>query len=88
MMLCKRSYEKEKELPQKKNFVCRKLYGDYIGEYPNIKLSFSPSSVKLGKSGKKIISYYIKDNNEKEKIMKEKDDYIYKYLFNSKMFIK
>ena len=29
-MLSKRSYEKEIELPQKKDFVCRKLHNDYL----------------------------------------------------------
>ena len=86
--MCKRSYEKEKDLPQKKNFVCRKLYGDCLDEFPNIKSPFSPSSVKLGKLGKKIISYYIKDNDEKEKIMKEKDEYIYKYYHSKPVFEK
>ena len=33
-MLCKRSYQKEKELPQRKNFVCRKLYGYNLNKYP------------------------------------------------------
>ena len=85
MVLCRRSYEKEKDLPQKKIFFCKKLYNDYLNKFPNIKSSL-PSSVKLGKLGKKIISYYIKDNEEKEKIMNQKDDYIYKY-FHSKPYI-
>ena len=77
-MLCKKSYEKEKELPQKKNFVCRKLSGDYINKYPNIRSSLTPPNVKLGKIGKRIISYYNKNNNKNEKIMREKDDFLYK----------
>ena len=84
-MLCKKSYEKEKDLPQKKDFVCRKLCGDYINKYPNIRTSLTPTNVKLGNLGKKIISYYIKDNDKKEKIMREKDEYLYKY-YHSKPF--
>ncbi len=53
-MLCKKSYEKEKDLPQKKDFVCRKLCGDYINKYPNIRTSLTPTNVKLGNLGKKI----------------------------------
>ena len=84
-MLCKKSYEKEKELPQKKDFVCRKLSGDYINKYPNIRSSLTPPNVKLGKIGKRIISYYIKNNNKNEKIMREKDDFLYNY-YHSKPF--
>lgn len=84
-MLCKKSYEKEKELPQKKDFVCRKLCGDYINKYPNIRTSLTPTNLKLGNLGRKIISYYIKDNDKKEKIMREKDEYLYKY-YHSKPF--
>ena len=84
-MLCKKSYEKEKDLPQKKDFVCRKLCGDYINKYPNIRTSLTPTNVKLGNLGKKIISYYIKDNDKKEKIMREKDEYLYKH-YHSKPF--
>ena len=78
--LCKRSYEKEINLPQKKNFVCRKLFGDNIRQYPNIKQSKKASTIDLGKMGKRIILKYIKNNEEKEKIIEEKKDYIYKYL--------
>ena len=55
-MLCKRSYEKERDLPQKKNFVCRKLYGYNFNRYPNIKTSIDATILDLGKNGKKIIS--------------------------------
>ena len=81
--LCKRSYEKEIDLPQKSNFVCRRLIGHNINKYPNIKKDIYTSILGLGKDGKKIISKYIKDNDEKEKKIKEKEDYIYKY-FHSK----
>ena len=85
-MLCKKSYEKEKELPQKKDFVCRNLSGDYINKYPNIRSSLTPPNVKLGKIGKRIISYYIKNNNKNEKIMNEKDEYLYKYYHSKPYF--
>ena len=85
-MLCRKSYEKEKELPQKKDFVCRKLSGDYINKYPNIRSSLTPPNVKLGKIGKRIISYYIKNNNKNEKIMNEKDEYLYKYYHSKPYF--
>jgi hypothetical protein len=84
-MLCRKSYEKEKELPQKKDFVCRKLSSDYINKYPNIRSSLTPPNVKLGKIGKRIISYYIKNNNKNVKIMREKDDFLYNY-YHSKPF--
>lgn len=82
-MLCKRSYEKEKELPLKTNFVCRKLYGHNLNKYPNIKTSIYASTLDLGKTGKRIISKYIKNNEKNEKIFKKKEDFFYKY-FHSK----
>ena len=85
-MLCRKSYEKENELPQKKDFVCRKLSSDYINKYPNIRSSLTPPNVKLGKIGKRIISYYIKNNNKNEKIMNEKDEYLYKYYHSKPYF--
>ena len=85
-MLCRKSYEKENELPQKKDFVCRNLSGDYINKYPNIRSSTTPPNVKLGKIGKRIIAYYIKNNNKNEKIMNEKDDYLYKYYHSKPYF--
>ena len=45
----------------------------------------TPPNVKLGKIGKRIISYYIKNNNKNEKIMREKDDFLYNY-YHSKPF--
>lgn len=85
-MLSRRSYEKEIELPQKKDFVCRKLHNDYFNEYPNAKFPFPPLFTNLGKLGKKIISFYIKDNQENEKIMKQKEEYIYKYYHSKPHF--
>ena len=81
--LCKRSFEKEIDLPKKPNFVCRRLYGHNIDKYPNIKKDIYTSILDLGKEGKKIISKNIKDNDQKEKMTKEKEDFIYKY-FHSK----
>ena len=80
MCLCKRSYEKEIDLPQKKNFVCRKLFGQNINRYPNIKSTLFDSIANLDKNGKRILGKYIKDNEKREKKLKEKDDYIFKYL--------
>jgi hypothetical protein len=59
-----------------------------LGEFPNGELPFPSLSVKLGKLGKKIISYYIKDNKENEKIMNEKEEYIYKYYHSKPYFEK
>ena len=78
-MLCKRSYEKERDLPLKKNFVCRKLYGYNFNRYPNIKTSIDATILDLGKNGKKIISKYMKDNEKNEKMFKEKEDFLYKF---------
>ena len=78
-MLCKRSYEKEKDLPLKTNFVCRKLCGDNLNKYPNIKKSVYASTLDLGKNGKRIITKYMKDNEKKEKIFKEKEAFLYKF---------
>ena len=54
--------------------------------YPNAKVPFSQSMIKLGKDGKRIISYYVKDNEEKEKIMIKKEEFCYNYC-HSKPFI-
>ena len=78
--MCKRSYEKEINLPQKKNFVCRRLYGHNIDKYPNIKNTLYSSIANLDKDGKRIISNNIKDNEKREKIFEEKDYDVYKYL--------
>ena len=86
-MLCKRSYEKEFELPQKKNFVCRKLVGHDLNKYPNIKNSIYVSTFNLGNNGRRIISNNIKDNEKKEKIFKDKEDFIFNY-FHSKPKLK
>lgn len=80
MLLCKRSYEKTVDLPQNKIFVCRRLYGHNINKYPNIKTSIDASTINLGKNGKRIISKFMNDNEDKEKIIKEKEDFIYKYI--------
>ena len=78
-MLCKRSYEKEKDLPQKTNFVCRRLYGHNLNKYPNKKTSVYASTLNLGKTGKRIIEKYMKNNEKNEKICKEKEEFIYKF---------
>ena len=78
-MLCKKSYEKEKDLPLKKNFICRKLHGYNFNKYPNIKKSMYESTLNLGKNGKRIILKYLKDNEKREKICKEKEEFIRNY---------
>ena len=35
--------------------------------------------MNLGKSGKRIIEKYMKDNEKNEKMFKEKEDFIYKF---------
>ena len=78
-MFCKKSYEKEKDLPFKTNFVCRKLHGYNLNKNPNIKKSLYDSTLNLGKFGKKMILKNIKNYEKKEKIFKEKENFIYNY---------
>ena len=82
MTLSKRSYEKEIELPKKPNFVCRRLYGENICKYPNTKQSINESTLNLGRNGKRVILKFLKDNEKREKIIKEKEDFIYKYYYS------
>ena len=79
MVLSKRRYEKEVDLPQKHNFVCRKLYGDNINKYPNSKQSLNELTFNCGRNGKRIFLKSLKDIEEREKIIKEKENFIYNY---------
>jgi len=83
LLLCKRTYEKESELPQKKNFVCRKMYGDDLNIYPNTKKSLKESIGGLGKIGKNFIIKNIKNNLKMERMLKKKEE-LFNELYHSK----
>ena len=79
--LCERSYQKEKLLPLKKDFTCKKLRNYELNKFPNSKDNLTEAIQKLSPSGKKLIKIFI---NENDKIKKKKRDdeeklYIYKH---------
>ena len=72
--MAKRSYQKEKELPKKTNFLFPKSSGQDFGEQKN----FS----KLSELGQSIISKFVKDNQEKELKLKKKGEEIISYKYS------
>ena len=79
--LCERSYQKEKLLPLKKDFTCKKLRNYELNKFPNSKDNLTEAIQKLSPSGKKLIKIFINENDKIEK--KKRDDeeklYIYKH---------
>ena len=69
--MVKRSFEKEKELPQHKNFAYAKSRGSDFGESKDLS--------KLSELGQSIISKFMKENEIKETTLKKKEEEIEKY---------
>ena len=84
-MLSKRSFEKEKDLPSKKNFVCRKLYQDEFdkriyGKPREINESYCP----LTSLGNSIIGSFIEENKKLENLKFKKEKLHYQLLHSKK----
>ena len=71
MPLIKRSYEKQSEMLDGKNFVCRKLYGENIDKNPYCYgYDKEKASRGLSQEGKKLIGLFINENIKREKMLK------------------
>ena len=83
----KRSYEKEENFLNKKNFICRNLYGEnfdknpYDREYTNLQ----KAEKGLSHDGKRMIRKFILQNKKMEDKLKKEEEILYeKWLKNSK----
>ena len=78
MPLVKRSYEKQSEMLDGKNFVCRDLFGEYIDKNPFGQGYDKEKATKgLSCDGKRIIKSFINQNIEKEKILMKREQKLY-----------
>lgn len=73
--LVKRSFEKQENMLEGKNFVYREQYGKEFDDY----LKKIPLTESLSSAGAKIIGSFIKDNENIEQKMRDKEKEIYKY---------
>ena len=75
-----RSYAKEQTALTQHNLICRNLYSSEINPYPNNEKSIPESIVGLTSNGKKMIKKFIEQNKEKEVLLKENDNNVFKYM--------
>ena len=75
--LCPRSYQKEKLLPLKKGFICKKLWNHELNKFPNNQFTIEEATKNLAPFGKKLIEIFINDNDKKEKNEKLKEEKLY-----------
>lgn len=67
MPLLQRSYEKEENMLNGKNFICKDLYNSEFDKNPYQKTNISDiMKSPLSSLGKKIITTFIKDNEKRE----------------------
>ena len=78
MPLIKRSYEKQSEMLDGKNFVCRKLYGENIDKNPYCYgYDKEKASRGLSQEGKKLIGLFINENLKREKMLRQREEMVY-----------
>ena len=79
--LCQRSYQKEKLLPLKKDFICKKLWNYELNQFPNNQFTIDDAIKNLAPKGKKLIKLFINDNDKKEQKqkMEEEELYVFKH---------
>ena len=77
--LCPRSYQKEKLLPLKKDFICKKLWNYEINKFPNSKFTIDDATKNLAPYGQKLIKLFISDNDKKEQKQKINEEKLYAY---------
>ena len=71
MPLIKRSYEKQEKSLEGKNFVCRKLYGEYLDKNPfRYGYDTNLATINLTNKGKWMIKTFIEQNKKKEEHLK------------------
>jgi hypothetical protein len=74
MPLVKRSYEKQENSLDGKNFVSRNLYGDYIDRNPFCYgYDVYKGTRNLTKQGKWLIKTFIEQNKQKEEALKKEE---------------
>ena len=78
--LAERSYAKEQTALTQHNLICRNLYSNDLNPYPNNEKSIAESILGLTTKGKKMIKKFIEQNKEKENILKENDNNVFKYM--------
>ena len=74
--MSKRSYSKGKDTLDGRGFICRNLYST---DFNNV-FKRNDDLSALGSLGSKIIRNFIKDNDKKEEIYREKEKEYYEYL--------
>ena len=78
--MCQRTYVKEENLPQKKDFVCRKLWNDEINKFGDINNTVEKVTQNLTKPGKKMIKAFILQHDKSEQKDRDEDERLYKYI--------
>lgn len=73
--MVKRSYEKEQELPTKKNIVPPDGYGGCFDDH----MKRNQSLASLGPYGDKLIGKFIKENQQREKDLREREKNLWEY---------
>ena len=77
--LCPRSYQKEKLLPLKKDFFCKKLYNYELNKFPNNQFTAEEAIQNLAPFGKKLIKIFIDENDKREQKQKSDEEKLYNY---------
>ena len=85
MPLIKRSYEKQSNMLDGKNFVCRNLYGEYIDKNPYGQgYDMEKASKGLSADGKRMITNFINQNINREKDLRKKEKLLYEEIIDHK----
>ena len=85
MPLIKRSYERQSNMLNGKNFICKNLFGEYIDKNPyGNGYNIVNASKGLSCQGKRIIKTFIKQNKEREAILKKKQNLVYEEVIDYK----
>ena len=82
MPLVKRSYERQEKSLDGKNFVCRKLYGEYFDKNP-FRYGYDINQGvynNFSKEGKWLINTFIEQNKKKEEQLKKEEKEKYDLL--------
>jgi hypothetical protein len=77
--LSPRSYQKEKLLPLKKNFICKKLYNYELNKYPNNQFTIDDAVKNLAPYGKNLIRIFINENDKREQKQKIFEEKLYEF---------
>ena len=80
MPLIKLFYEKQENSLDGKNFICKKLYGEYLDKNPfRYGYDINKATENLANNGKLLIKTFIEQNKKKEEILeKEEQETLFK----------